>query len=59
MASEIVVEPITYAKESQPYNPPRYRLHGKQQPNLEERLPPALRVTPGWGGEHGGYGGGL
>ena len=38
MASEIVVEPVTYTQRTQPYDPPRYRLCGKQQP-------PALRAT--------------
>ena len=53
IAQEIEVEPITGPDQLHSYDPPRYRLHGKQAAPLDEQQPPALRVTRA-GGECSG-----
>ena len=42
---QLEVEPVVYEKEFHPYDPPRYRLCGKQAGNSELQQPPALRVS--------------
>ena len=42
---DIVVEPVVYSNTFPAYDPPRYRLHGKQAEDVNNRMSPALRVT--------------